>query len=208
MNVLPKIFQYNLLPAIILILPLFVFASDTITVKSTVIFNTACARCHEGECSGRMSFHLPEEAANQHIRRHGGDLSLSDIRHLFKLLRYMKEECSFYPLPHALMNDQKWDRTMLDTFRSPSRQAYFMPLGLLKPGMYQLSFEALDNTKFCAEIINEEFDFSDKDSLFGKTNKKELKFHAEQHLYYFLRLTAQQAISLEKLTLIKSKRVE
>jgi cytochrome c553 len=65
------------------------------TVESTVLFNTNCARCHEGECSGRMSFHLPREEADQHIRRHGGELPEAQVRELYDLLRYMKEECAF-----------------------------------------------------------------------------------------------------------------
>ena len=108
MNYLPKIFQHKTLLASMLLLPSLVFAADNISIESTVIFNTTCARCHEGECSGRMSFHLPEDAANQHIRRHGGDLSAERIQQLFRLLRYMKEECSFYPIPLALVNDQIW----------------------------------------------------------------------------------------------------
>lgn len=177
------------------------FASDNIPIESSVIFNTTCARCHEGQCSGRMSFHLPEDAANQHIRRHGGELSQERIRQLFKLLRYMKEECSFYPIPLALIKFQIWDREMLNKFQSPSRQAYFMPLGLLEPGMYQLLFEALNNTKFCVEIINEEFDFIEKDSLYGESGRKTLKFQADERSEYFLRLTAQDPINLMKLGL-------
>ena len=201
MNYIPKIVQHNILLISILLLPLFVFASDNIPIESSVIFNTSCARCHEGQCSGRMSFHLPEDAANQHIRRHGGELSQQRIRQLFKLLRYMKEECSFYPIPHALMKDQIWDRKMLNEFQSPSRQAYFMPLGLLEPGMYQLLFEALNNTKFCVEIINEEFDFIEQDSLYGESGRKTLKFQAEERSEHFLRLTAQNPINLMQLEL-------
>jgi len=52
------------------------------SVESTVLFNTDCARCHEGECSGRLSFHLPPEASDQHIRRHGGELPAKQVREL------------------------------------------------------------------------------------------------------------------------------
>lgn len=200
-----------LLFIVILILPLFVFAADTIPVKSVpvksvpiksvVVFNTVCAKCHEGECSGRMSFHLPEAAANQHIRRHGGDLSLDRIKPLFKLLRYMKEKCGFYPLPYALINDQIWQRDILERFHSPSRQAYFVPLGFLKPGNYQLLLEVPENTQFCVEIINEEFDFMDKDDLSGKEADKKLQFYVDEAQQYFLRLTAQKSIILEKLSI-------
>lgn len=195
-----KILHIFLFPTIIL-LSSYVHASDKISVESTVIFNTACARCHEGECSGRMSFHLPEDAANQHIRRHGGTLSQEQILQLIKLLRYMKEECSFYPLPFALINDKIWEHDVLNKFQSPSRQAYFIYLGLLEPGMYQLLFEEHTSTKFCVEIINDEFEFTDKDSLYEEDGKKKLKFHIEQRSDHFLRLTAQKPFMLKKLEL-------
>ena len=206
MNYLPKKFQHNILIATLIatlfVLPALVCASDNIPFGSSVIFNTTCARCHEGECSGRMSFHLPEEAANQHIRRHGGDLSAENIRQLFKLLRYMKEECSFYPLPLALMNDQTWGREMLNKFQSPSRQAYFMPLGLLESGVYQLLFEEFNTTNSCVEIINDEFDFIDKESLNGGHGEKKLQFHVEERAKYFLRLTAQKPMNIKKIELL------
>lgn len=202
MNYILKIFQHHILLISILLLPSLAFASDNISIESTVIFNTTCARCHEGECSGRMSFHLPEDAANQHIRRHGGELSEQRIRQLFKLLRYMKEECSFYPIPLALIKFQIWERKMLNKFQSPSGQAYFMPIGQLEPGIYELLFEKLKNTKFCVEVINEEFDFVERDSLYGEYGKKTLKFQAEERSEYFLRLTAQDRINLNRLELV------
>lgn len=180
MNYLPKNFQHNILIAALIaplfVLPASVCAYDNIPFGPSAIFNTTCARCHEGECSGRMSFHLPEKAANQHIRRHGGELSPENIRQLFKLLRYMKEECSFYPTTFALMNDQTWEREMLNKFRSPSKQAYFMPLGLLEPGVYQLIFKEFNTTNSCVEIINDEFDFIDNESLTGGHGEKNCNF--------------------------------
>ncbi len=182
-------------------MPCYVFASDNISIGSTVIFNTACARCHEGECSGRMSFHLPKDAENQHIIRHGGALSQQQILQLSKLLRYMKEECSFYPLPFALIKDKIWEFEMLKKFHSPSQQAYFIHLGILEPGSYNLWFEELNGTKFCIDIISEEFDFTDIDSLYGENGIKRLKFYIENRSEYFLRLTAQKPILLNKLEL-------
>ncbi len=201
MNYFAKNFQLSILLVSTLLLPSYAMTSDKISIESTVIFNTTCARCHEGQCSGRMSFHLPEEAANQHIRRHGGELSQERIQQLYRLLRYMKEECSFYPIQHALVNDKRWDHDMLNKFQSPSKQAYFLPLGLLESGLYQLLFDELENTKFCVEIINNEFDFIDKDSLYGDSGRKLLKFHVEERSEYFLRITARETIILKSLGL-------
>lgn len=202
MNYFPKISQHNLLLASMFLLPSFVCASDNIAIKSIVIFNTTCAQCHEGECSGRMSFHLPERAVNQHICRHGGDLSADRIRQLARLLRHMKEECSFYPVPLALVNDHIWGSDVLNQFQSPSRQAYFIPLGRLNSGLYQLLFEEPNRIKFCAEIINDEFDFIDKDNLNGEHGKQGLQFQIEERSEYFLRLTAQKPVNFKKLELL------
>jgi len=197
---LPKKINHNFLFTCVFLLSSLASASSDIPIEATVIFNTTCARCHEGGCSGRMSFHLPEEAANQHILRHGGILTQERIQQLFKLLRYMKEECSFYPLPVALISDQIWGREMLNKFQSPSKQAYFMPLGLLETGKYQLLFEELGNANFCVEVINDEFDFIDLDR---ENSKKTLKFHVEERSEFFLRLKAQQTITLIKIELTK-----
>ena len=57
-------------------------AADRIPLESVVIFNTSCARCHEGEYSHGLSFCLPEDAADGHIRRYGGELSRGAVRQL------------------------------------------------------------------------------------------------------------------------------
>lgn len=202
MNYLTNKILYIILSASILMSPVFIFASDKIQIESATLFNTACSRCHEGECSGRMSFHLPKSAANQHIRRHGGDLSLETIRQLFELLRYMKEECSFYPLPLALPQDRIWGSDTLAKLQSPSKQAYFIPLGLLEPDLYQLLFAGLnDNSKFCVEIINQEFDFVDKQDMKVAGEQKSLLFQVDERSEHFLRITAQEPINLIQLKL-------
>ena len=77
-----------------------------------------------------------------------------------------------------------------------------MPIGFLEPGRYQFLFEELNHTNFCVEIINDEFDFIDKDSLNGEHGKQRLKFQIEERSEYFLRLTAQKPINLNKLELL------
>ena len=120
MSYLGKIIQYTILLATVIISPSFVFATDTIQIESVIIFNTSCARCHEGQCSGRLTFHFPKRAAYQHISRFGGELSIETIGQLFELLRYMKEECSFYPFSLTLIKDRIWDSDILAKFHSLS----------------------------------------------------------------------------------------
>ena len=202
MNHLAKIKRQALFAAAI-VSPLLAFASDNIRIESAVIFNTSCARCHEGQCSGRLSFHLPKDATDQHIRRYGGELSLETTRQLFELLRYMKEECSFYPFSLALAEDRVWDSDTLTKLQAPSKQAYFMPLGYLDPGLYQLLFEGLNvNIDACIEIIDREFNFIGKDDVDREDENKKTVFQANERSEYFLRITAREPISLTRVELV------
>ena len=45
-------------------------AEDEAFTESVVIFNTICAKCHEAECSGRLSFDEAFEKSTGHILRH------------------------------------------------------------------------------------------------------------------------------------------
>ncbi len=181
----------------------FVLAADNIQNESVIIFNTSCTRCHEGECSGRMTFHLPKSAADQHIHRHGGELSLETTQQLFDLLRYMKEECSFYPFPVSLAKDRIWDSNELGKLQHPSDLAYFLPLGLLEPGVYELQLEGLDdNASYCTEIINNEFDYYDIEKLNCGGETTSLQFQADICEEYYLRLSSRKPVSLKRIELI------
>lgn len=188
--------------------PLLAWGEETVRDESVVTFNTACARCHEGECSGRMTFHLPKDSANQHIERHGGKLTSQTIDELFELLRYMKEECSFYPLSPSLVEEIFWDVNQLSSFKSHSETAYFLPLGDLDSGTYRLLFSGLSHSeKFCAEIINDEFDFIDKINVSSNSAGQSLSFRIPDRTEYYLRITARSKINLNRVELIVEKEI-
>ena len=180
-----------------------VFTSADMQIESLIVFGTACARCHEGECSGRLSFHLPKDAADQHIHRYGGTLSLETTRQLSELLRYMKEKCGYYPFSFALADDQVWGSDILATLKAPSKQAYFIPLGRLNPGVYKLSFGGLSGiNKMRIEIMNAQFDYLENDSVHRDGGKTQMMFQTHERSDYFLRITAQHPINLTKLELV------
>lgn len=53
-----------------------IFATEgTALTESVVIFNTICAKCHEAECSGRLSFDEAFETSASHILRYYGEAS-------------------------------------------------------------------------------------------------------------------------------------
>ena len=207
MSYLREIINYIILVAIVITLPSPALATDSIQIESAIMFNTSCAQCHEGECSGRMTFHLPKSAADQHIHRHGGELSKKSIRELFELLRYMKEECSFYPLSVALSQDRIWGSDKLSKLRSPSNKAYFVPLGYLELGLYQLLIEGLnDNANYCIEIINGEFDYLVEKTLNGESEKLSLQFQADERSNYYLRIKSRKPISLKRIEILASEK--
>jgi hypothetical protein len=154
-----------------------------------------------------MTFHLPKSAADQHIRRHGGEISIETTRQLFELLRYMKEECGFYPLSVGLAQDRVWGRDKLDKLRSPSNKAYFVHLGRLEPGLYQLLLEGLsDNSNNCTEIINSEFDYFDLKKVDGEDEKMSLQFRADERSEYYFRITSKKPISIKRIELLANEK--
>lgn len=61
-----------------LLLALSLSASGAEIRQGTVVrFSTVCFNCHEGECSGRLSFDSGARAAQDHIRRDLGAASPS-----------------------------------------------------------------------------------------------------------------------------------
>jgi hypothetical protein len=67
--------------------------------QSTFVrFNTVCATCHEGECSGRLSFQSGVSAALGHMQRHLGKVTEIEASDLFGLIKYTKERCAHYPV--------------------------------------------------------------------------------------------------------------
>lgn len=87
----------RLTPAALLLACAAAFAADQLPTASIVRFNTVCTNCHEGECSGRLSFHTGAKEALGHMQRYLGSISDSQAENLFVLLRHTKERCAPYP---------------------------------------------------------------------------------------------------------------
>jgi hypothetical protein len=178
-------------------------ASDDMQIESKILFNTACAKCHEGECSGRLSFHLNENAIDQHILRHGGELSLARARQLSDLLSYMKEKCSFYPMSVDITQDGILEGKKLEKLKSPDSQAYFIPLGNLTPGDYIIKLHGIEaDSGTCVEIIDASFEFVEKRIVGDASRKIGVKFHIDGQSEIYLRIVARKPIRLNKLELL------
>ena len=65
---------FRLVGLLLLISPSFAVEDKAFT-ESVVIFNTICAKCHEAECSGRLTFDKAFETSTSHILRYYGPAS-------------------------------------------------------------------------------------------------------------------------------------
>lgn len=193
----------------ICMLPFSLISSDEIQVESKLIFNTICAKCHEGECSRRLSYQLQDHAINQHILRHGGEPSLEVAAQLYELLRHMKEKCSYYPMYADITTDGILNKNILKKLKSPAGTAYFIPLGELIPGKYIIKIQGIDvNHISCIDIINYEFEFIDKTTR-SDTDKDRtiyIGFSINEQAVIYFRITSQKPMHLQKLELLNSEK--
>ena len=170
------------------------------SIKTSVIFNTLCAKCHEGECSGRLSFDTGSKAASNHIKRYAGDMNISkgETEEFFSLLNYMKTECALW-MPH----NGKWKPENLLHFALPSSKGYFIPLGVLKEGKYHLEIKLKNDVHFRVEILSDHFEHFLDISACPDDKKQILKFTIEKEVNTFLRIQSRRSLQIIDLNLKK-----
>ena len=168
---------------------------------STLRFNTVCSHCHEGQCSGRLSFSLGPEATFNHIRRYAGNVDDGLARQLMELLELMKQECVFPPLDELDVR-QTAHRESLDSFRDEESGNYFIPLGNLELGNHQLDlcFETVVPLRI--EVLNEWFDFLVDHCSGCGCGTFSQTLEVDEAGKHFLRVRSQHPVELEELSLI------
>lgn len=142
--------------AVLLALAAAAVQAADIAPATVVRFNTVCGRCHEGECSGRLSFgHGAAAAAGGHMERYLGAVPAAQAAELFALLKYTKEHCRQYPLlPNAA---GRWGVGELQVWRNAAA-GYFVPLGVLSAGEHRLRL-TLDTAAPCSlRVTDAHFD--------------------------------------------------
>jgi hypothetical protein len=132
-----------------------------IPLATIVRFNTLCATCHEGECSGRLSFDLGIEAAENHIRRHAGDVDRNVWRDLARLLAHTKQSCAYYPMAVDIPKDRHWNPENLAELHNAKENVWFIPLGHLPAGRYRATLGTNGQMEGVAQIISAGFDVAD-----------------------------------------------
>ncbi len=171
---------------------------QNITLKSAVTFNTLCAKCHEGQCSGRLTFDTGSEATSNHIKRYSDDVNISkhEIKEFFTLLNYMKKECLLF-----MPDNIKQNKRNLLSFGTTSYKKYFIPLGVLKKGVYTLFLETKDDSRFRIEVISSQFDSYLDRSVCSSSKEKQFDFTLDEKTEYFLRIHSKKALYLKGMEL-------
>lgn len=170
-----------------------------IPLATVVRFNTNCARCHEGQCSGRLSFDLDHTAAANHIRRHAGEVGGEVEKDLHAVLAYMKQHCAYYPMGLAGPPAGRWDGGTLARLRSPGGDSHFVPLGKLAAGAYRVRLRFDRGTEACAQTISSAFDINDHPGLRTDDGNLAFEFRVDETGPHYLRLQTGGKTVLEKL---------
>ena len=198
-----KITKYLCLCMIFTIFPLHLSSSQKVeksSIKTSVIFNTLCAKCHEGECSGRLSFDTGSKAASSHIKRYAGDTNISkgETEEFFSLLNYMKTECALW-----MPDNGRWKPEKLSHFALPSAKGYFIPLGLLKEGTYHIEIKLKDDIHFRVEVLSDHFDHFLDISVCPDGEKETLQFTIDKTVNTFLRMQSRKPLQIIDLNVKK-----
>jgi hypothetical protein len=140
-------------------------AQPPASIATIVQFHTVCSNCHEGECSGRLSFDSGAAAARSHIERHLETKDDVHVAALFAMLRHVKENCG----------------------HNPYAGAYFVPLGKMAAGRRQITFEFDGAAEGSARIDDDRMETVADERLCGDAGKT-VAFDAAADIAYFLHL--------------------
>lgn len=157
-------------------------------IATIVQFHTVCNNCHEGECSGRLSFNSGADAARSHIERHlGAKQHDVQVTALFAMLQAVKESCSHYPVVPLRPAIGTWQAEELAPWRNAPAGAYFIPLGKFAAGRRQLALEFDGAAEGNARIDDEHME-TIADERLCRSDGSTVEFDARADTAYFLHL--------------------
>ncbi|MCX7166694.1 MAG: hypothetical protein NTV11_10520 [Rhodocyclales bacterium] len=168
-------------------------AQPPASIETIVQFHTICSNCHEGECSGRLSFDSGAAAARSHIERYLGTTNDVRVAALFAMLRQVKETCGHYPAVPIRQATGTWEAAELAPWHNALAGAYFVPLGPLAMGRRQLRLEFDGAAEGSARIDDDHMETAADERLCGDTAKT-VEFDATANARYFLHLKAGEAV--------------
>jgi len=183
-------------------------ADDAAFTESVVIFNTICAKCHEAECSGRLSFDEGLKKSASHIQRHyqraSGKLWLQ--RELFSILNYMKEKCAYYPMKVHVPLKRVWGEDVLDQFMTLMEKNYFIPVGKFSPGKYRMELELDKDAKVTIHLISEEFEMVAEDCYRTIDGRIDIPVFIDQTGNYYFRMYPREPVKITRLAITPLER--
>ena len=195
--------QFRPLIYLLLIFPSILSGADDeeVFTESVVIFNTICAKCHEAECSGRLSFHMTYEESVNHIVRHYNEASgkIWMQKQLFQILSHMKEKCSYYPMQVTVPPQRVWDSEILDKLTTFLEKNYFIPVGSFDPGEYRLALTLEEDAKVTIHVVSEEFEMVVEDCYMSKDRQIIIPFVIEDISHYYVRLFPHEPVGMRQL---------
>jgi len=182
-------------------------AEDKAFTESVVIFNTICAKCHEAQCSGRLSFDESFEKSTSHILRYYGQASGKQWlqKELFDILNYMKERCAYYPMQTPVPLKRVWGDDILDRFTTLMERNYFIPVGNFFPGHYRIDLELEKDVKVTAHLISEEFEWLIEDCYQSSDRQIRISFLIEEQGDYYFRMYPREPVRINRLAIISQE---
>jgi hypothetical protein len=177
---------------------------DKAFTESVVIFNTICAKCHEAECSSRLSIGEAFETSASHILRHYGQASGKEWlqKELFDVLNYMKEKCAYYPLQVTVPLTRDWSSKILDRFTTLMERNYFIPIGNFTPGHYRIELELDKDVKVTAHLISGKFEMVVDDCYLSSERRMIIPFLFEKPGNYYFRMYPRESVRITRLAII------
>lgn len=174
--------------------------AEIASTKTAVIFNTLCAKCHEGQCSGRLSYDTENSTTSRHIKRYAEDANISkeETEELFSLLNYMKTECALW-----MPDNGKWESKDLVSFALPSAKGYFIPLGILKEGKYHVEIKIKEKILFAVEVFSDYFEHYLHVSVCPDEKEKALQFTIDKPANIFLCIQSKEPLQIIDLEIKK-----
>ena len=188
----------------LLLIPYDAFAvEDEPFRESVIIFNTICAKCHEAQCSGRLTFGDAYEASTSHIIRHYGQASEKKWlqKELFSILNHMKENCAYYPMTVPVPAKRIWNSEILEKMTTLLERNYFIPIGPFTAGRYNLELKLAKDAKVTVHLVSETFEMVVEDCYLTSDRRLVIPFSIEEAENYYVRVYPRKPVQITRLAI-------
>ena len=188
----------------LLLIPYYALADEDDPFReSVIIFNTICAKCHEAQCSGRLTFGDAYEASASHIIRHYGQASEKKWlqKELFTILNHMKENCAYYPMQLPVPAKRIWNSEILEKMTTLLERNYFIPIGPFTAGHYDLELKLEKDAKVTVHLVSETFEMIIEDCYQTTDQRLVIPFSIEEAENYYVRVYPRKPVQITRLAI-------